>query len=707
MRFYIGYLLFLFIFSSQLYSQNVDSLQIQLESHLEKYGEDAIALNLLKKIFVEVKDNQQYALEIAGQAMIIASNNGDKQNEALMYQWIAGIYRQQKVYYLAMDYYFKAVKLYQELENKEDEANCYIKLGETYIEQNVEELAQQYFINANNIFIKLGNSEGIALALKSLGDLYFRQGSYDMAFKQYEDALNGLSSDESEIIAALYLSMAKVNIEEEEYESAIEFLRKALLKYKLKKKMKQVAEIYVQYGEVYLKQKQFNKALTNFENALFISREIQDFNRITENYNKIAYIYYRSKNYEESIIQSQNSLNYNDNYLKESERSYLYLSRANEKLNKSKEAHEYLKKYLRIHDRIFEDQENKQFNEMQLSLELQRHEKEVELLVRDQEIQDEALKRSKLQTYFLMFGVLFFVLFAYYYYRTNERTKRASREILRQKEELSSANSAILKQQALIERKNKDIEAGMNYAHRIQFALIPEVAQLHKILPQSIVYLKPKDQISGDFYWFTRKRHVNKIFLAAVDCTGHGVPGAFMSVLGNTLLNQIIGSGIYEADEILNNLHKMVRQALHQDTTTNRDGMDMTICVIDTEKRQVDFSGAKNQLLYFVDNEMKQIKGDMFSIGGIQREKERRFTKHTIDLPMHQNSVFYMFSDGFQDQFGGEYKQKFTRHRLRAMFQDIHNLEFDKQFPAIEHSFNEWKGKYEQLDDVLILGFRI
>jgi tetratricopeptide (TPR) repeat protein len=700
-------ILFLLLFIPLLaLSQAADSLRVKLDQHINTYGEDTVALSILKQIFILTKDNQQDALEVAGQALQIADKFDLKTDEGIILQWIADIYRQQKVYYLAMDYYFKAVKLFHEANDEKNEANCYIELGKTYIEQNVEDLALQYFNKAKDIYTKNKDAEGVTLALKSIGELFFRQESYDLAKEQYQNALNSLP-DTSKSVAELLLSIAKVQIEKEDYELAIEYLHKALVRYKAMNNMQQVADIYTQYGEVYMNQKENEKALTNFENALFINRELQDFNTITQTYNKIAYIYYRSEKYKQAIEQLQYSLNYNDNFLNEMETSYLYLSRSYEKLNNSKEALSYIKKYLRVHDQIADDKDNKRFNEMQVSLELQRHEKELELLKRDQDIQNEALKRSKLQTYFLLFGVLVLLLFAFYYYVNNQRTKKANREILRQKEELTQANESILKQQVLIQKKNKDIEAGISYAHRIQFALIPEVAELTKILPKSLVYLKPKDQISGDFYWFRRKRHLNKVFLAAIDCTGHGVPGAFMSVLGDTLLNQIVNAGLFEADEILQSLHKLVRQALHQETTPNRDGMDMAICVIDTENRYVDFAGAKNPLIYFIDNEVFQIKGDLFSIGGIQREKIRLFTKHRIEIPKDKEATFYMFSDGFQDQFGGEFKQKFTRNKVRELLQEIHALDFKEQFTQIDSRFNEWKGQYEQLDDVIIVGFKV
>jgi len=715
----LNYIKYLFIFCSLFlvnlhsYSQELDSLKKRLEEHTKINKNDKEGIEILKKMFLLAKEPQPYyAIEIAGEAMQMAKEIKDPKNEALMYEWIADIYKRQRVYYLAMDYYFKAVKIYREINDINSEANTYVELGYTYLEQNVEDLAEEYYKKASKKFLSQKNKLGEFKALKALGELYAYQENFVKAVEIYEQAKLKLNNEEPEKQGEILEAMAKVYIQEEESEKAKLYLQQALIKYKINSNKDKVADIYLQYGQVYTKNKEYDKALKNLKNALFINNDLKRYDKISEIYNKIAYIFYRQKKYKETIDKSQNSLNYNNNYFKEAENSYKYISRSYSKLGDDTNALKFLKKYLRAHDRLHTEKENKQFTEMQVSLELQQHEKEVEILKREQVVKGEALKRSRLQTYFLLFGVIIFILFSYYYYKTNQRTKKANvllkkqkEEILEQKEQLALANSSILEQQKLIERKNKDIQAGIDYAHRIQFALIPEIAEFQKIIPESFVLLRPKDKISGDFYWIVRKRHVNKIFVAAVDCTGHGIPGAFMSVLGNTLLNQIIQMGIYEADEILNHLHKMIRKALHQESTPNRDGMDMALCVIDKEKNRMEYAGAKNPLVYFKEGEMNIIKADKFSIGGIQREKHRHFTKHIIDLD--KNLTVYLYSDGIQDQFGGEFKQKYTRNQLRNTLKSVQKESLSTQKERVNESINKWMKSYEQIDDMLLLGFKL
>jgi len=212
-------------------------------------------------------------------------------------------------------------------------------------------------------------------------------------------------------------------------------------------------------------------------------------------------------------------------------------------------------------------------------------------------------------------------------------------------------------QKEIIEKKNEDITASINYAKHIQRVVLPEESRIAQAFEQSFILFKPRDIVSGDFYWFQEKTTPEgreKIIITAVDCTGHGVPGAFMSLIANEILNEIVNEkGILEADKILNELHKSVRKVLKQDQSDNRDGMDMSLCVIDKESKTIEFAGAKNSLIYVQNEEIATLKGDKYPIGGLQHGVERIFTKQFISYKDAPISC-YMLSDGYQDQFGGE-----------------------------------------------------
>jgi len=255
-----------------------------------------------------------------------------------------------------------------------------------------------------------------------------------------------------------------------------------------------------------------------------------------------------------------------------------------------------------------------------------------------------------------------------------------------------------------------DIRASINYAQRIQTAILPNEEKIKEVLPDYFAVFMPRDVVSGDFYWFAHKKEADydKIIISVADCTGHGVPGAFMSMVGNSTLGQIVHDAeIHEPDQILNQMHLGIRKALRQDSTDNKDGMDMVICVIDLKAKTLHFAGANNPLLYIQNNEVQTIKGTKLGIGGENSHNEHIFQKHSIDVSIP--SVVYLFSDGYQDQFGGKDKRKFMISRMREMFLTIHQQDVNEQKSIIEKTISLWKeqGKEKQTDDITVLGFKL
>jgi len=264
----------------------------------------------------------------------------------------------------------------------------------------------------------------------------------------------------------------------------------------------------------------------------------------------------------------------------------------------------------------------------------------------------------------------------------------------------------VVQQKELIEQKNKDITASINYAQRIQRAMLPQIKLIKETFDDAFIFFRPRDIVSGDFYWHTDID--GKTIIAAIDCTGHGVPGAFMSLIGEAYLNQIIKrQRIVSPDEILNELHKNIRKALKQDEIENSDGMDMAICTYEKATKTIEFAGAKNPLVYIQNNELVVVKGDKHPIGGIQWEKDniRTFTKQTLQIT--QPTSFYIYSDGFVDQVGGPNLRKFMTKQLNALFLEIYNQPCDVQELILNENFIKWRGEHRQIDDVLIVGFKI
>lgn len=262
----------------------------------------------------------------------------------------------------------------------------------------------------------------------------------------------------------------------------------------------------------------------------------------------------------------------------------------------------------------------------------------------------------------------------------------------------------VMAQKSEIELKSQKITSSINYAKRIQDAMLPRLPAMQRAFHDLFVLFKPRDIVSGDFYWFHEERHLK--IIAAVDCTGHGVPGAFMSLVGQQALNRIVRqNGILEPDLILNELHLEIRSMLKQEQTDNQDGMDVSICLYDKKEKTLQFAGAKNPLVYVKNKEIFHIKGDKHPIGGKQKEEKRIFAKHTISIDEPTN--FYIFSDGYQDQFGGKEDRKFMISNMRELLLEIHNEPIDEQNILLDQTINDWKKNTKQLDDILVIGFRI
>lgn len=256
-----------------------------------------------------------------------------------------------------------------------------------------------------------------------------------------------------------------------------------------------------------------------------------------------------------------------------------------------------------------------------------------------------------------------------------------------------------------ITEKNKEILDSIQYAKRLQEAILPPSKFVKKYLKDSFVLYLPKDIISGDFYWISAVND-KMILMAAADCTGHGVPGALMSMMGVSLLNQLVNEkGITTPSAVLNQLHEAVITALKQNENDSNDGMDIALCCFDFEKNEVQFAGANRPLWLVRNNEIQIITPDKVPVGGLQIQRSEPFLNHTLSII--KNDTLYFFTDGYADQFGGEQGKKLMSKKLKELLISVQSLPMQEQEILLKSYFNEWKGNNEQVDDVLVIGVRI
>lgn len=273
-------------------------------------------------------------------------------------------------------------------------------------------------------------------------------------------------------------------------------------------------------------------------------------------------------------------------------------------------------------------------------------------------------------------------------------------------EELYEKNKKLEIAYRIIEQKNKDILDSITYALRIQQAILPDDITISRLLDKHFLLYLPKDIVSGDFYWMSRVK--DSIIIVSGDCTGHGVPGAFMSFIGCMLLNNIVNEQLFTSPSyILHLLHKEIRSFFSQykNEMELNDGMELAICSINFQTKELKFAGANRPLIITYNNELTQIKGDSFGVGGIARFENRVFTNHTLELK--SGSCIYLYTDGFTDQFGGDSGKKFTTKKLQELLLSISNNSIAEKKTIVENTFKNWKGKEDQVDDVLLLGIDI
>ena len=298
---------------------------------------------------------------------------------------------------------------------------------------------------------------------------------------------------------------------------------------------------------------------------------------------------------------------------------------------------------------------------------------------------------------YLLAGIIVLALFLIYITKNSRRKSRniLARDIALQENEL---------QKEELEISHKNITDSINYAQKIIEALLPPLKSFKKIFPDSFILLLPKDIVSGDFYWFAEKN--DNVFVAAVDCTGHGIPGAFMSIIGIDLFRNIIDVDEDDPSRILNKMNIEVIKILQKqsDEFNLKDGMDLSLCIINKKTNRLKFSGAYNPLYLLRDGNLTQLRADRFSVGHANIDENEIFSTHNFKIS--ENDVIYIFSDGYTDQFGGVDNKKFKFRRFRHLLLSIHEKPLEKQKQILELSHLNWRREAEQVDDIIVIGFK-
>ncbi|MBN2662217.1 MAG: tetratricopeptide repeat protein [Bacteroidales bacterium] len=514
-----------------------------------------------------------------------------------------------------------------------------------------------------------------------------------------------------------------------DFEKALKFCEKAIQLASKLNLMQPLADAFSLYSDLYSRLSDWQTALSYQQKAFKIRKKLKDNKATASSMNLIARIYSFSGNYKSALEKYNETLDYRTkiNDIEGLMWTHIGLASTFHKLNNPTKTEYHYSKSLKINEH-FKDKRATLYCYFGIGkMKLEKNNKknaEIYLL--------KALNLAKqINNKLLVFDIyealsetyeklnLYDKSLKYYklYHKTKEsvvntdlqnklKNQLINFEVERSKREaeISHLKNVKLKNVlATVEEKNLQITDSIKYAQKIQFALINPMNILKNHLKDYFVLFMPRDIVSGDFYWLNVVN--NLIFIVAADCTGHGVPGAFMSILGISFLNDIIVTQNFtETDKILNLLRDKVKLALRQDDTNTHDGMDISLCVIDKNKKTLQYSGAYNPLIMIRNSELSVIKGDRMPVGKYIID-DKPFTKNNIEyLP---NDQFYIYSDGYTDQFSDSNFEKFKLIRLKKIFSEIHNKPSIEQKNILKTIFVNWKGNNVQIDDVLVIGFSI
>lgn len=605
-----------------------------------------------KGVIYKNKSEYAKALKCYEKAFTYAKKQNDISQEGNLYLNMGYAYYYMGLYKQCEENYFKALKTYETCGHKGGQGNTLINLSESYVIQKEYEKAIETLKKALFIKRQTTDSSGVGVIYANLVDIYLEKKDIPQAEKNFLYLEKLASTFTSKFWGNfIYSIKARLLFEKGNYNDCILYCKKSEAFCMEIKDKNSLASICVLMGSAYYKMGDFINSRINEDKAKAIAKEIGA----------------------REIIKS----------------SSLELSKIYEGSNDYKLALEEYKNYSSYKDSLADTENKKQQLNIEALYNTEKNEKEITLLSKNNEIKEQEISKQKAIRYtislilFFAIGLIFFVFKGY-------RDKK-------------KANDIILKQKAEVETQKQEILDSINYARRIQESILPNKEYIKEYLPDFFILYQPKDVVSGDFYYF--KSINNKHIIAAADCTGHGVPGAFMSLLCKENLDKTLKENYTSTGTILSELNKNIKGSLNQNNLSDsRDGMDVALCII--EDKTIKYSGANRPLIIKREGiaELEEIKPTKSSIAGFT-DNNQQYQETVFNL--NKGDILYLFSDGYSDQFGGEKNKKLSTKKFKNYLLSISNEPMNKQETLLRNFYDSWKKGYEQIDDVLVIGIKI
>jgi serine phosphatase RsbU (regulator of sigma subunit) len=654
------------VYSSLSFAQShsIDSLFRVLQTEKEDTNRVNTLNMLTSKLFKVSKYDT--ALICANTTKGLAEKLGYKKGLATALLNIGVAYDYLGKYPTAMEFEFKALAVAKEVKDKMGESRVLGDIGELYGEQGDFTKALEWEMKALDADKEIGLNHSISADYGNIGIIYDILGDHlrglDYEFKALE--IDKKIGDESGIASA-YGNIALFYKETANYPKALEYVNMGLTMEREAGDMYGVATKMGTLGSIYMKQKQYTLARIYGDSALYISKRIREKDIIALAYSNLAVLDSATGDFKAALNDYKTAILYHDSLVNE----------ANTK-------------------KTVQTEMNFEFAQKQATAKAEQDKKDA-IAMQDKNKQ-KVIRNSFIAGFALMLALAFFI------FRGYRQKQKANEIITQQKEEVEKQKTLVEHQKALVEEKNRDILDSITYAKRLQDAILPPLSIINQYLPQSFVLYKPKDIVAGDFYWL--ERTADTILIAAADCTGHGVPGALVSVVCSNALNRTVKEfGITEPGKILDKVRELVLETFEKSEDNVQDGMDISLCCLNTQTLEIQWSGANNSLWYIQNKELKEVEPNKQPIG--KYYNATAFNTHKLNL--QKGDALYLFTDGYADQFGGEKGKKFKYKQMQQLIVNNTQLTMAQQKELLNKEFEGWKGNLEQVDDVLVIGIRI
>lgn len=728
------------IYNCSAQEKKTDSLQ----TILKNAKEDTAKVKILHALFLEYEfTDDGKAKECLNQALTLSNKIDYKKGLATTYTFLGFLSEDKGDNKQALTHYQTSLKISEKIADKKGIAASYNNIGAVHYAKGNYPEALNYYFASLKIREEINDKIGIAASYNNIGVFYADQNNYPEALKNHLTSLKiEQEINDKNGIAASYNNIGIIYKQQGNYQEALtNYFASLKIKETIGDKTG-IAASYNNIGNIYTIMGNYADALKNQIASLKIEEEIGDKEGIALSYSNIGDLYSKQKRYkeaEEYLLKSK-KLSLEIGHKECLRFVYSSLAELDSAKGNFKSAYQNYRQFILYRDSLDNEQSRNKTFQTQVTYDFEKkeavanaeHKKEVE---KQQILAEEKSRKQKTVIGFVGFGLLLVLVFSGFIFRSLRITRKQKYIIELQKNKVENQKQEVEGQKLLLEEKQKEIIDSITYAKRLQQAILPSDEEINKQLPDSFILYKPKDIVAGDFYWIhtvqaedfkmNQSENENKetdpfqqisespnsriTFIAAADSTGHGVPGAMVSVVCSNALNRAVTEfNLRDTGKILDKTRELVLETFAKSGEEIQDGMDISLLSLKFEAQSqqligVQWSGANNPLWYFHDHKLIEIKPDKQSIG--KTDIPVPFTSHTIEFKT--GDVHYLFTDGYPDQFGGANGKKMMYKQLGRTLQEIYQLELNIQKEILSNNFESWKGNLEQVDDITIIGIKL